>query len=683
MTIIKFISLRKTEQFDNAMFRLTVLRDRLNKLISLAESADGVTLAVGSIALIVGILVDVFILRLLCLFLVLASASILYLTMRAKQTRRRGGLNETSSLFLSQTKSEDMKKILFDDFQPHESGHYRIEEIESQESASEPISTSGEASTSENTSQILQSFKVLKPEIKPPSYEFQIGDFFDIDSDIFKSDAEPKTEFDFLLSKILAVIKDVVFAHSVVFFWANREKEQMVMEARKTDSSDFMASRRYPIGHDLVSNVAETGKPELVTEVNPLSEQELFPYYVTPANVKSFVGVPVFFSNTSTETNPTQPVAVIAVDSKVEGAFGEETVSLLGQFTKLMSTLIKNYTGKYDLLLDSELLASIKRVQERFRNDFSLETVLQCLPEEASRLVSWDFLSVVLFDEKKHAWAVKKLMNRAYAPYISPEQVVDFPESIVGHTIKNTIPYVVDDLSEIKHPRYYRDESAELKGSFLSLPMCSISKCYGALVVESREVHNFSRREVNVLTRLVEPVAFALDMLSMSDIIKEYVIVDDATGVYSKKFFLQRIDEELQRSDDSGTELSLLQITVDHADEINQRYGSDGFDRVMVTLAKGIRSSIRPYDIVGRLRNDGFGVMLVNTVANEAYLWGEKIRKNVAGHVIVHEGKSFSITISVGVAGALDGMGKEDLLGNTSAVLNKASESGGNTVRVF
>ena len=46
------------------------------------------------------------------------------------------------------------------------------------------------------------------------------------------------------------------------------------MEARLTDSANFMASRRYPIGHDFVSKVSESGKPELVTDVNPLSERE-------------------------------------------------------------------------------------------------------------------------------------------------------------------------------------------------------------------------------------------------------------------------------------------------------------------------------------------------------------------------------------------------------------------------
>ncbi len=92
---------------------------------------------------------------------------------------------------------------------------------------------------------------------------------------------------------------------------------------------------------------------------------------------------------------------------------------------------------------------------------------------------------------------------------------------------------------------------------------------------------------------------------------------------------------------------------------------------------------MRSYDIVGRFDANRFGILLVNTAANDAYLWAEKIRKNLAGLVINLDGKTFSITISIGVCGVLEGMRKEDLVGNTAAVLNKATEAGGNVVRVY
>ena len=147
--------------------------------------------------------------------------------------------------------------------------------------------------------------------------------------------------------------------------------------------------------------------------------------------------------------------------------------------------------------------------------------------------------------------------------------------------------------------------------------------------------------------------------------------------------FYQRLNDELQRADDSGTDLTFLLISIDQSNEILSRLGQEGFENVIATLANAVRVSIRTYDLVGRLDRAQLGILLVNTPANEGYLWGEKIRKNVSSHIMSYDGKNFSITISIGVCGALEGMKKEELIGNARTVLTKAVEAGGNSVRVF
>jgi diguanylate cyclase (GGDEF)-like protein len=577
-----------------------------------------------------------------------------------------------------------MKKMMFDDVQAAESETSYYHTPEPRFEPAKPAAKIQHTALADAPAMSAHSFKpTSRSDAHNTVREFNISDFFDADSEIYKGESEPRAEFDFLLLKVLGVIKEVLFAHSVAFFWANREKQQMVLEARVTDSQHFISSRRFPIGHDLVSKVAVTGHPELVTEINPKSERELFPYYDMPASVHSFVGVPVYFSKPSDESRPDHPVAVVVVDGIAEDEFGQETLVLLGQFTKLISALIKSYTDKYDLLLDSELLRSIRRLQERVRNNFSLNSIVQTLAEETSKLINWDYLSVVLYDEAKHAWVAKKVTNRSNHAYIIPEQTIEFPASIVGHTIKSNIHTTVDNLETIDSPRYFAGEKLEKKGSLVSVPISSLNKCYGAVTIESREKYNFSRQDTEMLYRLAENVASALEILYLQEVINEYVIIDDATGMYSRKFFLQKMEDELQRAEDTGSELSMMFVTIDKAQELENRYGKPGFERVIATLAQAIRASVRSYDVVGRYEYNQFGILLANTASNEAYIWAEKIRKNVAGHVINLDGKSFSVTISVGVCGVLDGMRKDELLGNTLAVIHRASEAGGNTVRIF
>jgi diguanylate cyclase (GGDEF)-like protein len=644
---------------------------------------ESVLIAVGIGAFLVGVLVDIFLLRLICLIVVLGTAGLLFASVRVRHLGIQSGRTH-SSPSLSQQEGSLMKKLVFDDFQPSTDGAYRVGQVEDDA----PAGNHGVPAQAVTPKAAVPSPVTPYVPIAPPppaviTHEFNIADFFDIDSEIFRGDAEPRTEFDFLLNKVLAVIKEVLFAHTVAFFWANRDKQQMVLEARLTDSAQFIPNRRFKIGHDLVSKVAQTGKPEFISELNPTSLPELLCYYETPEAVRSFIGVPVFFSRGNVDQTVEQPVAVIAVDCLSEDEFGPETLSLLGRFTKLVSALIKSYNDKYDLLLDAELLHSIRRFQERVRSSFSMSTIVLSLAEETSRLVNWDFLSIVLYDEVKHAWIAKKVVARAHEGYITTDQLIDFPGSIVGQTIRQNTHRLVDDMTAETVERYYKGETITPSGSFLSVPISSLNKCYGAISIESRERYNFSRHDVEILYRLAENAASALEIFTMQEVIHEYVIIDDVTGVYSKKFFVQRVEEELQRADDAGNELSLLFLTIDKAAEVVQRYGPEGFERVVATLAKAVRTCVRPYDCVGRYDQDRLGVLLINTPANDAYLWAEKIRKNIAGLVINLEGKSFSITISIGVCGVLDGMKKEELLGNTVTVLNKAAEAGGNVVRVY
>jgi len=682
LKFIKFKQLKKDNLKNFAQIMNSKLVDKLMDVTTKINAGDGIFLIIGISALLVGILVDVFVVRLLCLIIVLVSAALIYFTLRARElqiTTQSGGTNSQIKSF---SESSSMKKLIFDDFKSNIN-----HEIHNEESEAVDSGTNDE----KNQTELVKPMgggnnfpPILGMREQPQKVrEFNTSDFFDIDSEIYKGEVEPRTEFDFLLNKVLGVIKEVLFAHSVAFFWANHDKNQMIMEAFVSDSSNCFTSRRFPIGDDLVSKVAQTGKPEFLSEINQLSEAELFCYYSSPVSVKSFVGVPVYFSRGNVEKLNQMPVAVLIADSKAQDEFGEETLTLLGRFTKLISALIKSYNDKYDLLIDVELMSSIRRLQERIRSNFALNSIVQALAEETSRLINWDFLTIVLYDEAKHAWVAKKVTNRAHEAYIVTEQAIDFPESVVGRTIKNNVHTLIDDIESSLIPRFYAEEQIEKKGSFTSVPITSFNKCYGAINIESRERFNFSRRDIDILYRLAENAASALEIFYMKEIINEYVIIDDMTGMYSKKFFLQRMEEELHRADDAGNELSLLFITIDKGDEITQRYGIDGFERVMLTLAKTIRASVRQYDLVGRFDTDRFGVLLIDTASSEAYLWAEKIRKAVSALAINIDGKSFSVTISIGVSGVLEGMKKEELIGNTVAVLNAATQAGGNVVRVF
>lgn len=565
---------------------------------------------------------------------------------------------------LLQTPEGTMKKLLFDDFQSP-GGSYVVKEVKDVE----PVVPSTKTAQ-----------PVARVSIEEKTAESTIADFFDLDSDMFPSEAEPRSEFNFLLNKVLLSVRDVLFAHTVAFFWANREKRQMVLEARVTDSAQFMTTKRFAIGADILSQVAECGKPQILGRVNTAAEKDLVHYYDSTENIRSLVAVPVYYLSGSSEQ---QPVGVIVADSKAEDAFGAETLGWLGHFTKLVSALIKSYTDKYDLLLDSELLSSIRRLQDRIKSDPSEYAVLNALGDEANRLVNWDFLTIVMYAEDRHGWVLQKVVNKTTQAYVVPDQLVDYEDSIVGRVIRSNKLEVLDDVSHSNDVRFARIEKVENTGSFLCIPLSSLNRCYGALTLESKNASNFAGIEVETIYRLAENAALTLEVLYMNDLVKDFVIVDHLTGSVTKKYFMKEIEEEVQRAEDFGNDLALVSLAVDGMETLLKRYGKEGFESIMSQVAKIVRSNVRAYDIVGREEDDRFGVLLINTAASDAYLWAEKLRKQIASHVLTHTGKTFSVTVSAGVCGLSEGMHRDQLLAGTSRVLSKAIENGGNLVQVF
>lgn len=108
---------------------------------------------------------------------------------------------------------------------------------------------------------------------------------------------EPRKEFDHLLSRVLMAIRSVIDARTAGYAWINQEKQQLVIESYITETKgEFTAQRKLPFGNDVITQIAMSGKPEILTDIHPSSELDLLNYYTANAKTMSFIGVPVYFN---------------------------------------------------------------------------------------------------------------------------------------------------------------------------------------------------------------------------------------------------------------------------------------------------------------------------------------------------------------------------------------------------
>jgi len=486
-----------------------------------------------------------------------------------------------------------------------------------------------------------------------------------------------RKEFNKIISQLLSLVKDTQFAYTAALFWVNREKQQLVLESHVTNSEKFIKFRRLPIGLDVVSQIAITGKPKVVNYVDDYGQSDMVPYYNGAELIKTFVGIPIFYDKKD------EPIAVLVIDCLEADAYGEETVASLSSVSNLISNILETYTSKYDLLLDSEVLRAIGKIKEELTIDFSINSISKTLAEEVSKLVPWDYISIVLYDDNRKSWVLyylKNRMNDAYAPLMKDLQT---ERSIVVEVIQAGIPKIVDDVTKLENPRFYIGEHCDSEGSLMIVPLSSFKKCYGAVVVESKDLKAYTDTDVGLVQKLAVTSAWAMEILGLTELINNHVAFDETTSVLTRKNFIRRLIEEVQRANDFSVDLALVMVSVDRMNEHIEKYGRDAFDLILQELACLIKGSVRTYDVIGRIDFNCFAILLVNTTTNEASLWAEKMRKNIASHVISINSKNLSVTVSLGVAGAKPSISDLELVENANRVLQKAIDAGGNIVRVY
>lgn len=495
------------------------------------------------------------------------------------------------------------------------------------------------------------------------------------------SQAEPQSEFNNLLLKTLQIVKEVCFAHTVTFFWVKAETRQLVVEGKITDSTAFTQERKLPLGVDIISRIGSNGQQQVVNNILPETERDILCYYKNLQDIRSFIGVPVFYVGDTSH----QPIGVLAVDSKAPDAYGEETFAVLSHVSKLISSMLISYTEKYDLFADVKLIEADTKLKKKISAHPAISSVVNALSSELENIVSWESITIILYDEGQGAWGIASVRVRGNDRFVSPKQLIDFDNSIVGHSIRSNSLQSVDLARNTTMIFNNHEQASDVlkQGMMVVAPVSSGGKCYGAVVVTERRVNAYTKKDLAAIQFLAATIAPEFEITELNTIVNEHIAVDELTGTLTKKFFTTRLSEELYRATEREEDLSLVFVTVYNISDIEQRYDRDGKDAALVHVARHLRASVRPYDIVARFDASTFAVVLADTIANDAFLWAEKLRTAIAGSIVSVGRKSFSISVTIGVSGASAKMSGDELVKNASHVLDLAKKAGGNIVRVF
>ncbi|MEJ2034410.1 MAG: GGDEF domain-containing protein [Deltaproteobacteria bacterium] len=188
---------------------------------------------------------------------------------------------------------------------------------------------------------------------------------------------------------------------------------------------------------------------------------------------------------------------------------------------------------------------------------------------------------------------------------------------------------------------------------------------------------------VTALSIISHAVAVAINNSKRYRKTFEISIRDELTGLYNRRYFNERLLDEIERGKRYDEPVSLISCDIDFFKEVNDTFGHPVGDKVLAWLAVIFRKALRKNDVIARYGGEEFMILLLNTSKGQARHAAEKLRQLVAESAMDNEGNPIRVTISCGVAALdRDGCSLENLIVNADNALYAAKEQGRNQVCV-
>lgn len=160
---------------------------------------------------------------------------------------------------------------------------------------------------------------------------------------------------------------------------------------------------------------------------------------------------------------------------------------------------------------------------------------------------------------------------------------------------------------------------------------------------------------------------------------------DALTGIFNRGHFVELAGQEIERAQRFAEPLSVLLLDIDRFKRINDSYGHEVGDRIIVNLSRTAQASCRKLDICGRLGGEEFAILLPRANKEPALEFAQRLRRRIADQrVAITGGRQIAYTASLGVASLRSTVRDlPELLRNADAALYSAKRGGRNRVEAW
>jgi len=385
----------------------------------------------------------------------------------------------------------------------------------------------------------------------------------------------------------------------------------------------------------------------------------------------------------------------IAMKSRVEGLIcilntpiSPEDEDLIKSFCRAVSVPLENRLLSLRRENFSRKGGAVVQALVSIASDIDSPQIFDLIIGRAAEVTGAEQGSIMLLNGESRTLEVKA--TKGLNPAILNHVRINPGEGVAGTVLERGTPFLVSNIEQDE--RFSRPNRTRYKTkSFISLPLKMKEKSIGVINLSDKaNGTDFSDMDLKLLEilALYSTVAIERQVYYQSSLsLRKISITDPLTELLNRRYFEERISEEVERSKRHKQPFSLMILDIDNFKEFNDTYGHLAGDEALRNVGHVIRRCVRIIDIAARYGGEEFAIILPTTDKEDARLIGNRIREGIEGvtlPVIKDEGKAAELTVSLGIASyPADASTIELLINNADRALYKAKAQGKNKVVLF
>ena len=319
----------------------------------------------------------------------------------------------------------------------------------------------------------------------------------------------------------------------------------------------------------------------------------------------------------------------------------------------------KEYMSKKDYKLLYEENKLMLEIGKKIISSITLGDIFKVISREINKVIKHDGIEIVAYDNKSKSYKIELAIEENNVVELKESKILD--DTLIKYSIDNKEEIIINDIfKEYYHyikdierynkfvaERYPKWKNESNSNSAMIIPIIIKNNVIGCISVYSYESNAYAMKDLVRFKILSAYIGIALENSKLYKEVEYNANYDALTNIYNRRRSIYKINKIRNNIDKISGKYYLAMIDIDNFKKINDVYGHNAGDKILVEVSNLIKENIDKKDILGRYGGEEFILVFDGKEDYIAIL--ESIRVKIQNLKIKYQDNLISVTVSIGV----------------------------------